>query len=150
MACRGMPGAPMAAVSLLSMGTVSRVSSVLNKDAKQFGKKYLFDGNEDTCWNSDQGTPQWILLEFPKSVEISHLHIQFQGGFASRTCRLEGCTKNEAFEKITDLYPEDINALQRFTVSGKPVEKLKIVFENSTDFFGRIIVYHLDVLGRKL
>ena len=31
-----------------------RVSSTLNRDTKQFGKKYLFDGNNETCWNSDQ------------------------------------------------------------------------------------------------
>jgi len=30
------------------------VSSVLNRDTKQFGKKYLLDGEDDTCWNSDQ------------------------------------------------------------------------------------------------
>ena len=31
-----------------------RVSSTLNRDTKQFGKKFLFDGREETCWNSDQ------------------------------------------------------------------------------------------------
>ena len=31
-----------------------RVSSTLNRDTKQFGKKYLFDGRSETCWNSDQ------------------------------------------------------------------------------------------------
>lgn len=31
-----------------------RVSSVLNRDVKQYGKKYMFDCNEETCWNSDQ------------------------------------------------------------------------------------------------
>ena len=31
-----------------------RVSSVLNRDTKQFGKKFMFDGQEETCWNSDQ------------------------------------------------------------------------------------------------
>ena len=31
-----------------------RVSSVLNRDVKQFGKKFLLDGQDDTCWNSDQ------------------------------------------------------------------------------------------------
>jgi hypothetical protein len=31
-----------------------RVSSVLNKDVKQFGKQFLFDGSEETCWNSEQ------------------------------------------------------------------------------------------------
>lgn len=27
---------------------------MLNRDVKQFGKKFMFDGNEETCWNSDQ------------------------------------------------------------------------------------------------
>ena len=27
---------------------------MLNRDVKQFGKKFMFDGEEDTCWNSDQ------------------------------------------------------------------------------------------------
>ena len=31
-----------------------RVSSVLNRDVTQYGKKFLFDKREDTCWNSDQ------------------------------------------------------------------------------------------------
>ena len=31
-----------------------RVSSVLGRDAKSYGKKYLFDYCDDTCWNSDQ------------------------------------------------------------------------------------------------
>ena len=31
-----------------------RVSSTLNRDTKQFGKKFLFDNREETCWNSDQ------------------------------------------------------------------------------------------------
>ena len=30
-----------------------RVSSVLNRDNKQFGKSHMFDG-KDTCWNSDE------------------------------------------------------------------------------------------------
>ena len=30
------------------------MSSTLNRDTKQFGKKFLFDGREETCWNSDQ------------------------------------------------------------------------------------------------
>ena len=31
-----------------------RVSSVLGKDVKSYGKQFLFDGLDDTCWNSDQ------------------------------------------------------------------------------------------------
>lgn len=32
----------------------NRVSSVLNRDNKQFGKKFMFDNQDETCWNSDQ------------------------------------------------------------------------------------------------
>ena len=31
-----------------------RVSSTLNRDTKQFGKKFLFDGREEICCNLDQ------------------------------------------------------------------------------------------------
>ncbi|KAJ6664348.1 hypothetical protein lerEdw1_008567 [Lerista edwardsae] len=117
----------MTAVSLICPATLSRVSSVLNREVKQFGKKYMFDGNEETCWNSDQGSIQWLMLEFPQTVKISQIQIQFQGGFGSRKCALQGKQS-----------PETI------------LDKLKISFENSTDFFGRIIVYRFEVLGEKL
>ena len=32
---------------------MNRVSSVLNKDNKNYGKKNLIDGSEETCWNSE-------------------------------------------------------------------------------------------------
>ena len=32
---------------------IHRVSSVLNKDNKNYGKKNLIDGSEETCWNSE-------------------------------------------------------------------------------------------------
>ncbi|XP_072260720.1 nuclear receptor 2C2-associated protein isoform X2 [Pyxicephalus adspersus] len=126
-----------------------RVSSVLQRDVKQFGKKFLFDRKDETCWNSDQGSSQWISLEFPQKVSVSEIHIQFQGGFSSRNCILEGCLKNEELVTITEFYPEDINALQKFVFTEHCVEKLRLSFPSSTDFFGRIIVYHLDIVGRK-
>ncbi|KAM6041858.1 nuclear receptor 2C2-associated protein isoform 2-T3 [Chlamydotis macqueenii] len=92
--------------------TATRVSSVLNRDVKQFGKKHMFDGNEETCWNSDQGTCQWVTLDFPRTVKLSQLHIQFQGGFSSRLCTLEGCRAGEELVKISDLYPKDSHAMQ--------------------------------------
>uniref|UniRef100_A0A8U7NER7 Nuclear receptor 2C2 associated protein n=1 Tax=Corvus moneduloides TaxID=1196302 RepID=A0A8U7NER7_CORMO len=88
------------------------VSSVLNRDVKQFGKQHLFDGSEETCWNSDQGTSQWVTLDFPQPVKVSQLHIQFQGGFSSRLCTLEGCRTGEELVKISELYPQDSHALQ--------------------------------------
>ncbi|XP_021234313.1 nuclear receptor 2C2-associated protein isoform X1 [Numida meleagris] len=152
----------MPAEPLVCADTATRVSSVLNRDVKQFGKKHMFDANEETCWNSDQGACQWVTLDFPRTVRVSQLHIQFQGGFSSRLCTLEGCRTGEELAKISDLYPEDNNAMQisfatlqaggaaLFQVEETALDKLKITFENSTDFFGRIVVYHLQVLGERL
>ncbi|KAK2541861.1 Nr2c2ap [Columba livia] len=151
------PQAAMPVESLVCADTATRVSSVLNRDVKQFGKKHMFDASEETCWNSDQGSSQWVTLDFPSTVRISQLHIQFQGGFSSRLCTLEGCRAGEEPVKISNLYPEDTNAMQisfaalhRFQVEETELDKLKITFENSTDFFGRIVVYHLGVLGQRL
>ncbi|XP_067254762.1 nuclear receptor 2C2-associated protein isoform X2 [Chanodichthys erythropterus] len=100
------------AESLICNNTRSRVSSVLNRDVKQFGKKFMFDSNEETCWNSDQGESQWVVLEFPQSVKVSELRLQFQGGFSGKSCKLEGSAKEEDLKHILDLYPEDNNGLQ--------------------------------------
>lgn len=43
-----------------------------------------------------------------------------------------------------------LRVLHRFEVEETALDKLKITFENSTDFFGRIVVYHLRVLGERL
>ncbi|XP_077989582.1 nuclear receptor 2C2-associated protein-like [Glandiceps talaboti] len=136
------------AASLINLDVNKRVSSVLNRDVKQFGKKYMFDGCEETCWNSDQGSPQWVLLNFPNPVKIEELQIQFQGGFVGKECCIDGFHGDE-FTRITEFYPEDVNSLQRFPISSSAmVTKLKIVFNDSTDFFGRITIYKLDVIGR--
>ncbi|KFO55162.1 Nuclear receptor 2C2-associated protein, partial [Corvus brachyrhynchos] len=123
--------------------------AALNRDVKQFGKQHLFDGSEETCWNSDEGTSQWVTLDFPQPVKVSQLHIQFQGGFSSRLCTLEGCRTGEGLVKISELYPQDSHALQIFQVEETVLDKLRITFGSSTDFFGRIVVYHLGVLGER-
>lgn len=135
--------------SLVCPETVSKVSSVLNRNTRQFGKKHLFDQDEETCWNSDQGPIQWVSLEFPQCIRVSQLQIQFQGGFSSRRGRLEGSQGSETLGKIVEFYPEDNNSLQTFPVPAAEVDQLKVTFEDATDFFGRVVIYHLRVLGEK-
>ncbi|XP_072516660.1 nuclear receptor 2C2-associated protein isoform X2 [Salminus brasiliensis] len=108
------------AASLICCKTRSRVSSVLNRDVKQFGKNFMFDSNEETCWNSDQGDQQWVFLEFPEPVKVSQLRLQFQGGFSGKSCKLEGCNKEGNLEHIVDVYPEDDNSPQ-LSHSGCPL-----------------------------
>jgi len=119
----------------------AKVSSVLNKNVKEFGKQFLFDGREDTCWNSDQGSPQYILISFNQpQAKISQLQIQFQGGFVGNQCHLIV----NSDEKV-DFYPEDSNKLQTFPIELTGVNQLKISFGGSTDFFGRITIYQLNL-----
>lgn len=126
-----------------------RVSSVLNKDVSNFGKKHLTDGCRDTCWNSDQGTPQWIGLDFSAPVVPSEIHLQFQGGFAGKEVHVEAAGAAGA-TACFEIFPEDSNALQKFYLQrDTPVEKMRIVFRSSTDMFGRVVVYHLAVCGNK-
>uniref|UniRef100_A0A1B6EUG1 Uncharacterized protein n=1 Tax=Cuerna arida TaxID=1464854 RepID=A0A1B6EUG1_9HEMI len=120
-----------------------RVSSVLNKDVKMYGKKYLFDDSEETCWSSDQGSPQWVEVVFKEDCTVSSVTIQFQGGFVGRNCRLD-IQKSDCGEVSVPFYPEDINTHQKFLIEPTSAKKVRVVFEDSTDFFGRIVIYSLQ------
>lgn len=125
-----------------------KVSSVLNRQVVEYGKKFMFDGREDTCWNSDQGTPQWVRIEFDNPEELAELKLMFQGGFAGKTCWLEVSEDGQEFVKHQDFFPDDINKLQSFPITPKIKAKaIKVVFEDSTDFFGRITVYQMKLIS---
>lgn len=79
---------------------------------KQLGKKFMFDGNEETCWNSDQGSPQYVTVELPSAASVGCLEIKFQGGFAAREGELLGGESLEVMKEIEKFYPADDNSLQ--------------------------------------
>uniref|UniRef100_A0A3Q2Q284 Nuclear receptor 2C2-associated protein n=1 Tax=Fundulus heteroclitus TaxID=8078 RepID=A0A3Q2Q284_FUNHE len=122
------------ATSLICSETQSRVSSVLNRDVKQYGKKFMFDCNEETCWSSDQGDCQWVSLEFPQTVKVSEVKLQFQGGFSAKTCRLEGRLKDGDFLGLSQFYPEDNNCLQ---ISSLLTEHFTRGLQSSCSVFAR-------------
>jgi hypothetical protein len=62
------------------------VSSTLNR-SKEFSSKHMFV-DEEACWNSDQGSPQYVLLNFERPVVVTRIQLTFQGGFASSLCRV--------------------------------------------------------------
>lgn len=57
------------------------MSSVLNRDTKQFGKKFMFDDDEETCWNSDQveteGMNDLSGVYCSRSIETVHTLMPF-------------------------------------------------------------------------
>ncbi|KNZ81670.1 Nuclear receptor 2C2-associated protein, partial [Termitomyces sp. J132] len=128
-----------------------RVSSTLDKSV---GKKYLVDDNPETCWTSQQGLPQHIQLTFAHRVIPKRILLTFQGGFVGTHCilRVECDSEGEKNWQIwTSIYPEDVNRRQTFDLpsynNDSGIRSLKLVFEQSSDFFGRITVYDLKVEG---
>ncbi|KAI8602693.1 galactose-binding domain-like protein [Dissophora ornata] len=136
--------------SLLNPNCRIKVSSVLNRETALYGKQFLTDNSEETCWNSEPGTPQFIAIDFGRNVQIETIQVMFQGGFVGKTCQLLAWTDAGEYVEMMRFYPEDINPLQSFPVAEderQTTSRVKIVFESSTDFFGRITVYMLDILG---
>ncbi|PPR06598.1 hypothetical protein CVT24_001783 [Panaeolus cyanescens] len=148
-------------ISLIDQNTSIKVSSTLEKAN---GKKNLVDNSPETCWTSQQGLPQFIQLGFNNLVTPRRISITFQGGFVGTRCSIsipsianeDGSNKKE-WTVVTHIYPEDVNRKQSFdlleTESRFPaqgVSGLRLVFEESSDFFGRITIYDLTLEGTKI
>ncbi|KAF9360747.1 Nuclear receptor 2C2-associated protein [Mortierella sp. AD094] len=125
--------------SLLNADCRIKVSSVLNRETTLYGKQFLTDDSEETCWNSEAGTPQFIVVDFGRKVQVEAVQFMFQGGFVGKTCQLLAWTDDSEFVEIMN-FPVAENQRQA-------TSRVKIIFESSTDFFGRITVYKLDILG---
>ncbi|XP_078313560.1 nuclear receptor 2C2-associated protein-like isoform X1 [Crassostrea virginica] len=133
---------------LTNKKTGLRVSSVLRRAVKEFGPKHLVDDEEDTCWNSDQGSPQWIEVDLDSVSNVEEIQIRFQGGFAGKDCCIQMTDVENVQHLIMEFYPEDVNSLQSFKLPKvTSLKKFKIIFNNSTDFFGRITIYELKIIG---
>lgn len=132
--------------------TTCRVSSVLDRNKKLYGADNMLTTDVTTCWNSAQGSPQQILLQFQRSVDVETLDIMFQGGFVGQDVQVH--VKNvstEQWEQLTDLDvdPDDANEMQVFPCKVAQINALRITFSRSTDFYGRVIIYRLDVTGHE-
>lgn len=99
-----------------------------------------------------QGSPQWIEILFNSLYEVKGFEFQFQGGFVGQACVFqfyEEQPKNKEPPRIelNDFYPEDVNSVQIYSMASPVKTKfIRILFNKSTDFFGRVIVYKLKVL----
>jgi len=142
---------PPQQISLVPLIKTTKVSSVLN-GSREYGKQNLFDGAAETCWNSDQGTPQYVQLSFTRPVCIRCVSLTFQGGFVGKSAVFSATTRQSP-KKLLPLHtwePQDDNIEQRFDVTSELanyVTNIRILFPESTDFFGRITLYKLDVEG---
>ncbi|KAJ7459052.1 galactose-binding like protein [Mycena galericulata] len=133
---------------LLDPDTPIKVSSTLDKSV---GKKHLVDGNPETCWTSQQGLPQYVQLGFPGLVIPETLHLTFQGGFVGTRCAVK-VRSGSNWRLLAYIFPEDINGRQEFPLKHEVdisdgIDRLRLEFEESSDFFGRITLYDLKLHG---
>ncbi|XP_065206716.1 nuclear receptor 2C2-associated protein [Planococcus citri] len=128
-----------------------RVSSTLNDDVQNFGKNYMFDENEETCWNSAEGSPQWIEILFKENQQVSEFQFQFQGGFVGQDVEFrffkEIPSKSTSPDIIlNEFYPEDVNSVQTYNLNAPAdARSIRILFNSSTDTYGRVIIYKLSI-----
>ncbi|CAF0727787.1 unnamed protein product [Didymodactylos carnosus] len=130
----------------------TQLSSVLNKDNKNYGKKNLVDGSDETCWNSEAGSTQWIQINLAENVQLSSIAIKFQGGFSAKKlllqCRLLK-NEDEKMVSIAEFYPLDNNKLQIFNLTSSiTTNSIRFQFDESYDMFSRIIIYSLKLFQK--
>ena len=106
-----------------------------------------------------QGLPQYIQISFPSPVTPKCLAITFQGGFVGTRCVVDAMALSDSekqWHTLTRIYPEDVNRRQVFdlipvdpsqALAEKGIDCLRLLFEESSDFFGRITVYDLEIQG---
>jgi len=131
-----------------------KVSSTLNKSA-EYASKHMFDGTDVTCWNSDQGSPQFVFLDLCRFVKPTKIVLQFQGGFVCENCQIETGMEMKVLRSDVDpIHPDNSNAVQEFVLTtGGGTDSLgscryfKIIFPESLDFFGRVTIYKLQLYG---
>jgi len=108
-----------------------------------------------SCWyseGSDDDATQSFTITFGRQVLPKELQIQFQAGFSAEECNVSVRTLDaeEKWEVIEELEPSDSHELQSFPLTGvkdKAVDAIKIEFQECTDFYGRVMVYRLGILG---
>lgn len=118
--------------------TTCSVSSVFNGDNANYGKKHLIDGSDDTCWQSSTALPHTVTCKLSEAITGEYvLRIQFQGGFVGTHLRVN--------DKIFN--PLNINEMQEFPLSFEQLtDLLKLEILSSSDLYGRVIIYHLQVV----
>jgi len=126
----------------------------------------LDNNNESSCWNSDGdadgNTTINFVVSFHRPVTVKEIRIQFQGGFVAEECTLflpdapasDKDSLKVEWKELSDtcIEPVDSNEMQCFDLTEQSendrlCDSLKIEFNSSTDFYGRVTIYKLEVWG---
>jgi hypothetical protein len=94
------------------------------------------------------------MIQLSAPSKLSEIKINFQGGFVGKVGEVWTNGNSESLEFKENCYFEDVNNEQVWTlgdsIKDDSITQLKIVFNESSDFFGRITIYHLKLIGNKV
>jgi hypothetical protein len=153
-----------------------RASSTWKHDTRRFGPQNALDSQSDDAWKSapsEESDPlAYYEVYFHRSVLVREMRVQFQGGFVGMDCMVykkiqqqppkidekHDETNNndeEEWEELDELFldPKDSTDIQTFCsdeLTVDPCTALRIEFGKSTDFYGRIVIYSLEVWGLEI
>lgn len=109
---------------------------------------------DSSCWNSEGGDSDddthWFRLDFGRVVQPTTVALQFQAGFCATTGRIECQNNNDGEWQVVDdaVEWEDAHELQTLSLTAAPpCTALRIVLQECTDFYGRVILYQVQVRG---
>jgi hypothetical protein len=103
--------------------------------------------NGSSSWNSE-GTDEDnadLTIYFGRSVVPTMLKVQFQAGFSSELFAIY----DPAMMKLGELEFDDIHEIQTRDIfdNKKSFDSLKFILSNFSDFYGRVILYKLEIWG---
>lgn len=146
--------------SSLSLSLSSSSLSCSSRLSSSCRLENVISPSTDSYWSpsSSRPPPHWIMIRLSVPTVLTHLHLQFQGGFVPSLvelqCPLESEETEEKWHLITTIEPEDNNTEQIFDITHSssdscPVRVLRLFFPHSTDEHGRIILYQLKLRGKE-
>lgn len=139
--------------------SLRRASSVLQRNTKLYGPMNALNGDSSNSksWNSEGNTESetYLLMKFDRPVLPVNLKLQFQAGFSagSFSVHLYHDTADVAGTKnhIVEFECCDVHELQTFQLEELdfmlPVSRIKFVMNDFADFYGRVILYRIEVWG---
>uniref|UniRef100_A0A7R9WR12 F5/8 type C domain-containing protein n=1 Tax=Craspedostauros australis TaxID=1486917 RepID=A0A7R9WR12_9STRA len=144
-------------LSLTSLGTSARASSILQRNPKVNGPKHALDyEKESSCWNSDgvksgeTPKPLHFIVDFGRSVRATQIRIQFQAGFVAEEVAIEYQTESGWQTAMEEEELEDTHEMQTIDLESEVVcRAIKLNLDEFKDFYGRVTVYQLQVWGHE-
>jgi hypothetical protein len=132
----------------------------LQKNAKVYGPAHALDtDNVSSCWNSEgnQGDTHWLSIDFGRTVRVQQIKVQFQAGFAAESGLMQvlptdGSGKWETAQELEfeDTYEMQTEATTETNVDGHTTTAVRFVFQDFTDFYGRVTIYRLEIWGKEV